>query len=137
MWTTEVGGLVNRQAVSQAVKAVKAEKAGLDARKVSTHTGRRTVVTNAYAEGGASPEDVAQSCRSRRHEDDRVLRQGRRSSITGWSAARVRDDLECSRWAEHGGEMSLGASAVLACMSVSTHGCDRDPGGKSRRCRCS
>lgn len=58
IWTNDTGGLANRQAIAKAVKAA-ATEAGLDATKISTHTGRRTVVTNAYAEGGASLEDLA------------------------------------------------------------------------------
>lgn len=52
MFTNLDGGLVNRQAVAKAVTKA-AERAGLDASGLATHTGRRTAVTVLYAEAVA------------------------------------------------------------------------------------
>ena len=54
VFTNIDGGLVNRQAVTKA-----AERAGLDAAGLATHTGRRTAVTVLYAEAGLDLSDIA------------------------------------------------------------------------------
>ena len=58
VFTNHEGGLVNRQAVSKAVVRA-AERAGLDASGLATHTGRRTTVTVLYAEAGLDLSDIA------------------------------------------------------------------------------
>jgi integrase len=58
VFTTTAGALVNRQSVTKVLLRA-AEAAGLDPAGIATHTGRRTVVTNAYAVGGLDLGDVA------------------------------------------------------------------------------
>lgn len=58
VFTTLDGGLVNRQAVSKAVKRC-AELAGLDPQGLGTHAGRRTVVTALYGAEGLDLADIA------------------------------------------------------------------------------
>ena len=58
VFTTATGALVNRSAVTKAITSA-ATKAGLDPHGIATHTGRRTVVTALYAEGGVDLADVA------------------------------------------------------------------------------
>ena len=58
VFTTAMGGLVNRQAVTKAI-ARAAEVAGLDPGGLATHAGRRTVITALYADGGVDLADVA------------------------------------------------------------------------------
>lgn len=58
VFTTVTGGLVNRQAVSKAVKRC-ALAAGLDPAGLGTHAGRRTVVTALYAVEGIDLADIA------------------------------------------------------------------------------
>ena len=58
VFTTLAGGVVNRQAVSKILKQA-AAAVGLDPTLVSTHTGRRSVVTALYAQEGIDLADVA------------------------------------------------------------------------------
>jgi integrase len=58
VFTTAVGGLVNRQAVVKAIERA-AVLAGLDPAGLATHAGRRTVITALYADGGVDLADVA------------------------------------------------------------------------------
>lgn len=58
VFTTRSGGIVVRQAVVNALKRA-AVAAGLDPTGLSTHTGRRTVVTTLYAAEGIDLADVA------------------------------------------------------------------------------
>lgn len=58
VFTNIDGGLANRQAVAKAVTKA-AERAGLDAAGLATHTGRRTAVTVLYAEAGLDLSDIA------------------------------------------------------------------------------
>ncbi len=58
VFTTSDGGLVNRQAVTKAVKRC-ALAAGLDPQGLGTHAGRRTVVTGLYAAEGVDLADIA------------------------------------------------------------------------------
>ena len=58
VFTTATGDLVLRQTVTKAVKAA-AIRAGLDPVGVATHTGRRSVVTALFADGGESIDEIA------------------------------------------------------------------------------
>jgi integrase len=58
VFTTHVGALLARQAVTRTVKRA-AEAVDLDPATISTHTGRRTVVTALYATEGIDLADVA------------------------------------------------------------------------------
>lgn len=58
VFTTHVGGLVNRQAVTKAIDRA-ARVAGIDPKGLGTHAGRRTVITALYADGGVDLADVA------------------------------------------------------------------------------
>ena len=58
VFTTPTGGLLTRQAITKLLNAA-AAKAGIDATKLGTHTGRRSVVTALYAEAGESIEEIA------------------------------------------------------------------------------
>ncbi|HET9610065.1 MAG TPA: site-specific integrase, partial [Acidimicrobiales bacterium] len=57
VFTTTTGGLVVRQTVAKLVKQA-ALTAGVSA-SLSTHTGRRTVVTSLYVDGGEALDDIA------------------------------------------------------------------------------
>jgi integrase len=57
VFTTPIGGLVLRQTVAKVIKQG-AKSAGLDV-VISTHTGRRTVVTTLFVEGDEALEDIA------------------------------------------------------------------------------
>jgi integrase len=57
VFTTPTGGLVLRQTVAKLVKQA-AKTAGVSA-DLSTHTGRRTVVTSLYVDGGEALDDIA------------------------------------------------------------------------------
>ena len=57
-FTTPAGGIVNRQAITKVIQAA-ARAAGLDPEGLSTHTGRRTVVTTLYSVEGIDLADVA------------------------------------------------------------------------------
>lgn len=58
VFTTTTGGLVLRHAITKAI-AKAATRAGIDADRIGTHTGRRSVVTALYAEAGESIEEIA------------------------------------------------------------------------------
>ena len=58
VFTTPIGGLVTRQAITKVMTAA-AVRAGLDPTRLGTHTGRRSVVTALYAEAGESIEEIA------------------------------------------------------------------------------
>jgi integrase len=58
VFTTPTGGLLTRQSITKLLNAA-AETAGIDATKLGTHTGRRSVVTALYAEAGESIEEIA------------------------------------------------------------------------------
>lgn len=58
VFTNTMGGLVNRQAITKVIQRT-AQRAGLDPAGLATHTGRRTVITALYAEGGLDLTDVA------------------------------------------------------------------------------
>lgn len=58
VFTTLDGRLVNRQSVVKAIRRA-AVAAGLDPAGLATHTGRRTVITALYADGGLDLTDVA------------------------------------------------------------------------------
>ena len=58
VFTTPAGELVNRQAITKVI-ASGAAAAGIDGTHLGTHTGRRSVVTALYAEGGESLEEIA------------------------------------------------------------------------------
>jgi integrase len=58
VFTNTMGALVNRQAVTKIIQRT-AQRAGLDPAGLATHTGRRTVITALYAEGGLDLTDVA------------------------------------------------------------------------------
>lgn len=58
VFTTPTGGLLTRQSITKLLNAA-AAKAGIDATKLGTHTGRRSVVTALYAEAGESIEEIA------------------------------------------------------------------------------
>ena len=57
-FTTAAGRLVNRQSVVKAIEHA-ARAAGLDPQGLATHTGRRTVITALYADGGLDLADIA------------------------------------------------------------------------------
>ena len=58
VFTSATGALVNRSAVTKTITSA-AKAAGIDPTGIATHTGRRTVVTALYAEGGVDLADVA------------------------------------------------------------------------------
>jgi site-specific recombinase XerD len=57
-FTTPTGGLVLRQAVAKLVK--QAAKTAEITAQLATHTGRRSVITTLYVDGGEALEDIAQ-----------------------------------------------------------------------------
>lgn len=58
VFTTPTGELVKRQAITKVIERA-ARRAGLDPQGLATHTGRRTVITALYADGGVDLADVA------------------------------------------------------------------------------
>ncbi len=58
VFTTPSGELVKRQAIAKLITRA-ARRAGLDTEGLATHSGRRTVITALYAEGGVDLADVA------------------------------------------------------------------------------
>jgi integrase len=58
VFTNPKGGVAQRQAVTKVIRSA-ARDAGLDPEGLSTHTGRRTVVTTPYSEEGIDLADVA------------------------------------------------------------------------------
>lgn len=92
VFTTLDGGIVNRQAVSKAVKRC-AVAAGIDPEGIGTHGGRRTVVTGLYAAEGVDLADIA---RHVGHADPGttagyVRDLGQRPARTAETAARLFD----------------------------------------------
>lgn len=86
------GHLVNRQSVVKAIRRA-AELAGIGAEGLATHTGRRTVITALYADGGLALADVA---RHVGHADTSttagyVRSLGRRPADTARRAAQLLD----------------------------------------------
>ena len=92
VFTTTHGGLPNRQSVTKEI-ARAAKAAGLDPTGLATHSGRRTVVTALYADGGMDLGDVA---RHVGHADPSttagyVRSLGHRPSDTARKAAQLLD----------------------------------------------
>ena len=92
VFTTLDGRLVNRQTISKAI-ARAATNAELDPEGLATHSGRRTVVTALYANGGLDLADVA---RHVGHSDpsttaEYVRSLGHRPSDTAKRAAQLLD----------------------------------------------
>ncbi len=58
IFTTAAGSLVNRQSVVHTIERA-ARAIGLDPEGLATHTGRRTVITALYANGGLDLADIA------------------------------------------------------------------------------
>jgi integrase len=92
VFTTSEGKLVNRQAVTKAIERA-ARLAGLDPDGLATHSGRRTVITALYADGGLDLADVA---RHVGHSDTAttagyVRNLGRRPEVTALRAAELLD----------------------------------------------
>jgi len=92
VFTTQTGRLVNRQAVVNEISRA-ARKAGLDPAGIATHTGRRTVITALYANGGLDLGDVA---RHVGHSDTKTTASyvrdlGQRPADTARTAARLLD----------------------------------------------
>lgn len=92
VFTTLEGRLVNRQTITKGI-ARAATIAGLDPEGLASHSGRRTVVTALYADGGLDLADVA---RHVGHTDpsttaEYVRSLGRRPSDTAKRAAQLLD----------------------------------------------
>ena len=58
VFTNSNGGLLTRQAITKLLASA-AATAGIDATKLGTHTGRRSVITALYAEAGESIDEIA------------------------------------------------------------------------------
>ncbi len=58
VFTNSAGGLLTRQAITKLL-ATAAATAGIDATKLGTHTGRRSVITALYAQAGESIDEIA------------------------------------------------------------------------------
>ncbi len=58
VFTTTAGQLVNRQSIVKTIER-SAKSAGIDPAGIATHTGRRTVITALYADGGLDLGDIA------------------------------------------------------------------------------
>jgi hypothetical protein len=91
VFTTLTGGLALRQAVAKVVKQA-ARTAGV-AESISTHDGRRSVVTAMWVDGGESLDDIAEYVG---HADAKttggsVKRRGRRQPSCSTLPARVRN----------------------------------------------
>ena len=92
VFTAAHGGLANRQAVTKEIGRA-AKIAGLDPEGLASHSGRRTVVTALYADGGLDLADVA---RHVGHADpsttaEYVRSLGHRPSDTAAQAAQLLD----------------------------------------------
>lgn len=72
VFTAVDGGLANRQAVTKEISRA-AKIAGIDPEGLASHSGRRTVVTALYADGGLDLADVA-PCRPLRSLNHRRVR---------------------------------------------------------------
>jgi len=101
VFTAAHGGLANRQAVTKEISRA-AKIAGLDTDGLASHSGRRTVITALYADGGLDLADVAPR-RPLRPVDDCRLRPQPRSSPLGHGRPRRStpppDDLTSLRFA--------------------------------------
>jgi integrase len=92
VFTTAEGELSNRQAVVKTIER-SAKAAGLDPKGLATHSGRRTVITALYADGGLDLADIA---RHVGHVDtattaEYVRSLGNRPRDTAWRAAQLLD----------------------------------------------
>lgn len=92
VFTKPDGGLANRQSVVKAIRRA-AKKSGIDPKGVASHTGRRTVITALYANGGVDLADIA---RHVGHSDSTttagyVRSLGHRPSDTARRAAELLD----------------------------------------------
>ncbi len=92
VFTAIHGGLANRQAVTKEIGRA-AKIAGIDPKGLASHSGRRTVVTALYADGGLDLADVA---RHVGHSDpsttaEYVRSLGNRPSDTAARAAELLD----------------------------------------------
>ena len=58
VFTNSTGGLLTRQAITKLLASA-AAAAGIDATKLGTHTGRRSVITALYAQAGESIDEIA------------------------------------------------------------------------------
>ena len=92
VFTAVHGGLANRQAVTKEIRRA-ALIAGLDPEGLASHSGRRTVITALYADGGLDLADVA---RHVGHSDpsttaEYVRSLAHRPSNTAAQAARLLD----------------------------------------------
>lgn len=92
VFTTQAGGLVNRQAIVNDIGRA-ARQANIDPTGIATHTGRRTVITALYANGNLDLGDVA---RHVGHSDTKttagyVRDLGQRPADTARAAARLLD----------------------------------------------
>ena len=89
VFTATHGGLANRQPVTKEIRRA-AKIARLDPEGLASHSGRRTVATALYADGGLDLADVA------RHSDpsttaEYVRSRGHRPSDTAARAAQLLD----------------------------------------------
>jgi len=89
VFTTAAGEFANRQAVVKTIERA-AKAAGIDPKGLATHSGRRTVITALYADGGLDLADIA------RHVDtattaEYVRSLGNRPRDTAWRAAQLLD----------------------------------------------
>lgn len=92
VFTTATGGLMLRQKVAKVITAA-AERAGIDPKGLSTHTGRSTVITTLYTEVGLDLGDLK---RWVGHADEKttagyVRDLGERPIKTSQAAARALD----------------------------------------------
>jgi site-specific recombinase XerD len=92
VFTTSTGELANRQAVAKTIERA-ARAAGIDPTGLATHSGRRTVITALYANGGLDLADIA---RHVGHVDtattaEYVRSLGNRPRDTAWRAAQLLD----------------------------------------------
>ena len=77
VFTAANGSPMLRQKVDKAIRTA-ADKAGVDAKGLGTHAGRRSVVTNLFASGLARPRRRRPLRRPHRHSHDPQLRPARR-----------------------------------------------------------
>lgn len=92
VFTTAAGELANRQSVVKSIERA-AKAAGIDPTGLATHSGRRTVITALYADGGLDLADIA---RHVGHVDtattaEYVRSLGNRPRHTAWRAAQLLD----------------------------------------------
>lgn len=91
VFTTTAGGLVLRQTVAKLIKQA-AKTAGVEA-EISTHTGRRSVVTTLFVDGDEALEDIARFVGHRKASTTAgyVKRLGHRPRSVADRAARLLD----------------------------------------------